>query len=136
MTVSPSGPKKNALVFDWEPSVTAGRPHRRRHRARAARQRERCDHHRRQVVQPEHRRGPGTAEELDRFGSNTALVDANGDKKDGLVVGDWAENANNGAAWVFPATSSCITASSSFSFGPSTMGLPATAALFGASIAG
>ncbi|MGQ4385177.1 FG-GAP-like repeat-containing protein [Streptomyces sp. SAS_270] len=77
---------------------------------------------------------PGTAEKLDRFGSETALVDADGDKKDGLVVGDSAENANNGAAWVFPATSSGITASGSFSFGPPTMGLPASGAMFGASV--
>lgn len=78
---------------------------------------------------------PGTAEKLDRFGSETALVDANGDKKDGLVVGDSAENANKGAAWIFPATTSGITARGSFSFGPSTMGLPATGSLFGASLA-
>ncbi|MGW2722738.1 integrin alpha [Streptomyces sp. NPDC001492] len=78
---------------------------------------------------------PGTAEKLDRFGSETALVDANGDKKDGLVVGDPAENANNGTAWVFSPGSSGITAGGSFSFGPSTMGLPATGALFAASLA-
>jgi hypothetical protein len=78
---------------------------------------------------------PGTAEKLDRFGAQTALVDANGDKKDGLVVGDWAENANNGAVWVFSATSGGITASGSFSFGPTTLGLPATGAAFGASLA-
>jgi len=78
---------------------------------------------------------PGTAEKLDRFGSETALVDANSDKKNSMVVGDPAENANNGAAWVFSATSSGITASGSFSFGPSTMGLPAAGALFGASVA-
>ncbi len=78
---------------------------------------------------------PGTAETSDRFGSETALVDANGDKKDGLVVGDMAENANNGSAWVFSAASSGITASGSFSFGPTTMGLPATGTLFGASVA-
>jgi hypothetical protein len=78
---------------------------------------------------------PGTAEKLDRFGSENALVDANGDKKDGLVVGDSAENANKGAAWIFPATTSGITAHGSYSFGPSTMGLPATGSLFGASLA-
>jgi hypothetical protein len=78
---------------------------------------------------------PGTAEKADRFGEETALVDANGDKKDGLVVGDPAENAGNGSAWVFPATSSGITASGSFSFGPTTMGLTATRAKFAASLA-
>ncbi|MFI7415415.1 FG-GAP-like repeat-containing protein [Streptomyces sp. NPDC049627] len=78
---------------------------------------------------------PGSAEKLDRFGADTALVDAGGDKRDGLVVGDWAENAGNGAAWVFSATSSGITASGSFTFGATTMGLPATGANFGASLA-
>jgi hypothetical protein len=78
---------------------------------------------------------PGTAEKADLFGAETALVDANGDKKHGLVVGDPAENANNGAVWVLSATSSGITASGSFSFGPATMGLTATRARFAASLA-
>ncbi|MBT2677067.1 FG-GAP repeat protein [Streptomyces sp. ISL-14] len=77
---------------------------------------------------------PGTAEKLDRFGAETALVDANADKRDGLVVGDPAENADNGSVWVFSATSGGITAGGSFSFGPATMGLPATKAKFGASL--
>ncbi|WP_369169343.1 FG-GAP-like repeat-containing protein [Streptomyces sp. R28] len=78
---------------------------------------------------------PGTAEKLDRFGTETALVDANADNRDGLVVGDPAENANNGSVWVFSATSTGITAGGSFSFGAATMGLPATVAKFGASLA-
>jgi len=78
---------------------------------------------------------PGTAEKLDRFGSETALVDGNGDKKDGLVVGDPDENAGNGSLWVFSATSGGITSSGSFSFGAATMGLPSTGARYGASIA-
>jgi hypothetical protein len=78
---------------------------------------------------------PGTAEKPDRFGAETALVDANADKKDGLIVGDPAENANNGSVWVFSATSTGITASGSFSFGSATVGLPATGARFGASLA-
>lgn len=78
---------------------------------------------------------PGTAEAQDRFGEKTTLVDGNGDKKHGLVVGDPAENFNIGAAWVFSATSSGITASGSFSFGPSTMGLTPTGARFGAALA-
>jgi hypothetical protein len=78
---------------------------------------------------------PGTAEKLDRFGAETALVDGNGDRKDGLAVGDPGENANNGAVWVFSATSGGITAGGSFSFGSATMGLPATGARFGASVA-
>ncbi|MFE9018794.1 FG-GAP-like repeat-containing protein [Streptomyces sp. NPDC007808] len=78
---------------------------------------------------------PGTAEKGDKFGAQTALVDADGDKKDGLVVGAPAENAGNGSVWVFRATSSGITASGSFSFGPTTMGIPAAGAGFGSSLA-
>lgn len=78
---------------------------------------------------------PGTAEGRDRFGEETALVDGNGDKRHGLVVGDPAENFDMGAAWVFSATSSGVTAVGSFSFGPSTMGLTPTGARFGASVA-
>lgn len=78
---------------------------------------------------------PGTAEKLDRFGAESALVDADGDRKDGLAVGDPAENAGNGSVWVFPAGSGGITASGSFSFGSATMGLPAAKARFGASLA-
>ncbi|SDO86411.1 Repeat domain-containing protein [Streptomyces sp. cf386] len=78
---------------------------------------------------------PGTAEKGDRFGAETALVDADGDKKAGLIVGDPAENAGNGSVWVFSATSGGITAGGSFSFGSATMGLPASGAKFGASLA-
>ncbi|MFI0962095.1 FG-GAP-like repeat-containing protein [Streptomyces sp. NPDC021080] len=70
---------------------------------------------------------PGTAEKLDRFGAVTALVDGNGDKKDGLVVGDPGENAGTGAVWVFSAGSGGITASGSVSFGGATLGLPGPA---------
>ncbi|MGW1954741.1 FG-GAP-like repeat-containing protein [Streptomyces sp. NPDC001920] len=78
---------------------------------------------------------PGTAEKGDKFGAETTLVDADGDKKDGLVVGAPAENAGNGSVWVFSATSSGITASGSSSFGPTTMGLPAAGARFGSALA-
>jgi hypothetical protein len=78
---------------------------------------------------------PGTAEKLDRFGAQSALVDADGDRKSGLAVGDPAENAGNGSVWVLPAGSGGITASGSFSFGSATMGLPAAKARFGASLA-
>ncbi|MET7377567.1 VCBS repeat-containing protein [Streptomyces sp. NPDC005526] len=77
---------------------------------------------------------PGAAEKADRFGAETALGDTDGDRKDSLAVGDPAENAGNGAAWVFSATSSGTSATGSFSFGPVTMGLPATGARFGASL--
>ncbi|MFJ7073260.1 FG-GAP-like repeat-containing protein [Streptomyces sp. NPDC098781] len=78
---------------------------------------------------------PGTAEKGDRFGAENALVDADGDKRAGLIVGDPAENAGNGSVWVFSATSGGIGAGGSFSFGSATMGLPSTGARFGASLA-
>ncbi|WP_328669053.1 FG-GAP-like repeat-containing protein [Streptomyces sp. NBC_00328] len=77
---------------------------------------------------------PGTAERMDRFGAETALADGNGDKKDGLIVGDPDENAGNGAVWTFSAGSGGITASGSASFGGSTLGLPATGSGFGRSL--
>lgn len=77
---------------------------------------------------------PGTAEKNDRFGTATALVDADGDKKYGLVVGDPAENANNGSVWVLSATSGGITTSGAFTFGAATVGVTPTGARFGASL--
>ncbi|MBT2507711.1 FG-GAP repeat protein [Streptomyces sp. ISL-98] len=78
---------------------------------------------------------PGTAESQDRFASETALADGDGDKKYGLVVGDPDENAGKGAVWVFAANSTGITTTGSFSFGGATLGAPSTAARFGASLA-
>ncbi|MGW1068083.1 integrin alpha [Streptomyces aureus] len=77
---------------------------------------------------------PGTAERLDRFGAETALVDGDGDKKDGLIVGDPDENAGNGAVWTFSAGSGGVTASGSASFGGATLGLAATGSGFGRSL--
>ncbi|MFF1809050.1 FG-GAP-like repeat-containing protein [Streptomyces sp. NPDC058251] len=77
---------------------------------------------------------PGTAEKQDRFGAETALLDANADKKDGLIVGDPAENAGNGSLWVFSAGSGGIGASGSFSFGAATLGAPSAGARFGAAV--
>ncbi|MEU1194761.1 FG-GAP-like repeat-containing protein [Streptomyces sp. NPDC005813] len=77
---------------------------------------------------------PGTAEKQDRFGTETALLDANGDKKDGLIVGDADENAGNGSVWILSATASGITASGASSFGATTLGLPATGSRFGQSL--
>lgn len=79
---------------------------------------------------------PGTAEKGDRFGAETALVDADGDKRDGLVVGDPDENATSGSVWVFSPMSGGITATGSFSFGPATVGVAATKARFGVSVPG
>ncbi|MEW2130645.1 FG-GAP-like repeat-containing protein [Streptomyces sp. NPDC005435] len=73
---------------------------------------------------------PGVAEKGDMFGTSTALVDANGDKKAEFIVGDPAENASNGSVWVLPGTS----ATGAFSFGSATAGLPATKSLFGTAL--
>ncbi|MET7289295.1 FG-GAP and VCBS repeat-containing protein [Streptomyces sp. NPDC005573] len=75
---------------------------------------------------------PGVAEKDDRFGTSTALVDADGDRKAEFVVGDPAENGSDGAVWVFPGTS----ATGSFSFGAATVGLPASKSGFGATLGG
>ncbi|MEU6252375.1 FG-GAP repeat protein [Streptomyces sp. NPDC047043] len=79
---------------------------------------------------------PGVAEKGDAFGAQTALVDAKGDKKAELAVGDPAENANNGAVWIFPGTSGGITARGTFVFGAAKVGAPATGVRFGASLTG
>ena len=56
---------------------------------------------------------PGTAEKGDRFGAETALVDADGDKN-GLIVGAPGERRQR-FRWVFSAASGGITAGGSFS---------------------
>ncbi|MER6342993.1 VCBS repeat-containing protein [Streptomyces sp. NPDC001595] len=77
---------------------------------------------------------PGAAESGDRFGATTALVDPDQNKRHQLVVGDPAENANNGAVWVFAATSTGITATGATTFGATTMGAPVTGSAFGGSL--
>lgn len=78
---------------------------------------------------------PGAAEKGDRFGAETALLDPNQDRRHSLVVGDPAENANNGSVWHFSATSTGITASGSTTFGAATLGATSTGARFGAWLA-
>ncbi|MFE6409975.1 FG-GAP-like repeat-containing protein [Streptomyces sp. NPDC057837] len=78
---------------------------------------------------------PGTAEQGDRFGAETALLDPDQNKRHSLVVGDPAENAHNGSVWHFPAPTGGITASGSTSFGAATLGAPSTRSRFGASLA-
>jgi hypothetical protein len=73
---------------------------------------------------------PGAAEKGDLFAQSTALIDADGDRKAELVVGDPGENASDGGVWVLPATG----ASGSFSFGAAKARLPGTKSLLGASL--
>lgn len=65
---------------------------------------------------------PGAAEAEDRFGWAFDLVDGDGDGRAEPVVGAYGENGGNGAVWVFPTTSSGVTAEGSFVFGAGTLG--------------
>ncbi|MGV9452903.1 FG-GAP repeat domain-containing protein [Streptomyces sp. NPDC003635] len=64
----------------------------------------------------------GDAEAGDRFGWAFDLVDGNGDGRAEPVVGAFRENGGRGAVWVFPTTSSGVTAEGSFVFGAGTLG--------------
>jgi hypothetical protein len=65
---------------------------------------------------------PGTAETGDLFGSAVALVDTTGDGRSDLVAGALGENDSAGALWALRATSSGITTTGAYSFGPGTLG--------------
>ncbi|MBT2399824.1 FG-GAP-like repeat-containing protein [Streptomyces sp. ISL-100] len=65
---------------------------------------------------------PGTAESADTFGTATKLVDANKDGKADLLVGAPGENSREGGVWVLRGTSTGITTSGSWSFGPGALG--------------
>jgi hypothetical protein len=58
---------------------------------------------------------PGTAENGDRFGSRTAVVDGH------VAVSAPGESSGTGAVWVFPGTASGVTATGSVSSGPRTL---------------
>ncbi|SCF83014.1 FG-GAP repeat-containing protein [Streptomyces sp. Ncost-T10-10d] len=68
---------------------------------------------------------PGTAENGDRFGSRTAVVGGH------VAVSAPEENNGSGAVWVFPGTSSGVTATRSVSFGPRTLAAPVPGARLG-----
>ncbi|WP_405613742.1 FG-GAP repeat protein [Streptomyces sp. NBC_00076] len=78
---------------------------------------------------------PGTAEQGDRFGENTVLLDGDGDGDgDGRaepVVAAVAENAYAGAVWVLRSGAAGATAAGSFSFGAGTLGTVADGARLG-----
>ncbi|WP_328491738.1 FG-GAP and VCBS repeat-containing protein [Streptomyces sp. NBC_00414] len=77
---------------------------------------------------------PGVAENNDRFGVSSALLDINGDGHRDLAAGSTAENSENGAVWVLNGTASGLTATSSFAFGADDLGAPSTDAHFGANL--
>ncbi|GAA1522103.1 FG-GAP repeat protein [Streptomyces albidochromogenes] len=74
---------------------------------------------------------PGAAESADAFGTATKLVDANKDGRAELLVGAPGENSREGAVWVVRSTSTGITTSGSWSFGPGTLGTTKAAARLG-----
>ncbi|CAM5638706.1 VCBS repeat-containing protein OS=Streptomyces alboniger OX=132473 GN=CP975_16960 PE=4 SV=1 [Streptomyces alboniger] len=74
---------------------------------------------------------PGAAEQGDRFGENTALLDSNGDGRAEPVVAAVAENAYAGAVWVLRSGAAGATADGSFSFGAGTLGTVADGARLG-----
>ncbi len=74
---------------------------------------------------------PGVAEENDRFGATTALLDVDGDGHRDLAAASTAENASSGAVWLLRGTGSGLTTKSALAFGPKDLSAPSTNALFG-----
>ncbi|WSQ09172.1 VCBS repeat-containing protein [Streptomyces sp. NBC_01231] len=74
---------------------------------------------------------PGAAEQGDRFGENTVLLDGDGDGRAEPVVAAVAENAYAGAVWVLRSGAAGATAAGSFSFGADTLGTVADGARLG-----
>ncbi|MEU0834369.1 FG-GAP repeat protein [Streptomyces sp. NPDC005969] len=74
---------------------------------------------------------PGVAENNDRFGAATKLVDTNADGRAELIVGAPGENADAGSVWVFKSTASGVTPTGSFTFGAGTLGTVARRAQLG-----
>lgn len=77
---------------------------------------------------------PGVAETNDKFGAATALLDVNGDGHRDLAVASTAENDSNGAVWLLRGTTSGLTTTSAFAFGPKDLSAPYANALFGSSL--
>jgi hypothetical protein len=77
---------------------------------------------------------PGVIEKNDRFGRTVTLVGAFRGHNAEVVVGDPDENAGNGAVWVVRSNSGGPNPSNTISFSPGTVGAPASAARFGASL--
>ncbi|MER5433242.1 FG-GAP and VCBS repeat-containing protein [Streptomyces sp. NPDC002588] len=68
---------------------------------------------------------PGTAESNDRFGYRTTVVGRY------VAVSAAGENSGTGAVWVFPTTSSGVTATGAVTFGPHTLAAPVPGAGLG-----
>lgn len=74
---------------------------------------------------------PGTAEDEDRFGSATKLVDTDANGTADLIVGAMGENENAGSVWVFKSDTAGVRVNSAFSFGAGLLGTIATKAKLG-----
>lgn len=66
---------------------------------------------------------PGAAEESDRFGGRTSLLDHTGDRRADLSVAAPGENVGDGAVWALRSTPTGPTTSGATSFGPSMTGV-------------
>ncbi|MGP4086030.1 hypothetical protein [Streptomyces sp. KR55] len=78
---------------------------------------------------------PGDNENHDRFGGALRIIDADQDGKAELIASAPGEDTNDGAAWVFPGTSSGPTANGSWSFNGATLSAPLADARFGETLA-
>ncbi|MFE4831771.1 hypothetical protein [Streptomyces sp. NPDC056672] len=74
---------------------------------------------------------PGDNEDHDWFGGALRLIDANQDGSAELIASAPGEDTDDGAAWVFPGTSSGPTAKGSWSFNGATLSAPSPDARFG-----
>lgn len=79
---------------------------------------------------------PGVAEKDDHFGATVAVLGATATEGAQVVIGDPDENAGNGSVWAMGVAAAGPTATGTISFGPGTMGSPATDAAFGSSLTG
>ncbi|MFJ3779284.1 FG-GAP repeat protein [Streptomyces sp. NPDC090075] len=87
------------------------------------------------VVSQSPRAVPGVPEQGDRFGGAVRLIDADRDKRAGLVVGAPGENGGDGGVWVLPATSGGLSFNRSWSFDGGTLHAPVPGARFGETLA-
>ncbi|MER5793727.1 hypothetical protein [Streptomyces sp. NPDC001980] len=78
---------------------------------------------------------PGSPERGDQFGAAVRLIDADRDKRAGLIVGAPGEDSDNGGVWVFPSAGSGPSLNRSWSFNGGTLHAPDPDARFGQTLA-
>lgn len=84
-----------------------------------------------QVVHQDTEGVPGVAEKGDKFGSECALLDVDGDGHRDSQVAAEGENSSAGAVWSLRGAPKGLTTKDATSFGPVDLGAPTTKALFG-----